>query len=169
MQQLAAGLLTLARAQRRDVPAPRSMIALRPLLQRVIDRNAPKAGVDLELSCPERLTAFMNEALVSEAVANVVTNAVQHTSRGTVAVRGAQVEGGASIEISDDGPGIHGQDRERVFERFFRGSRPAGAGVGLGLAIAVAATHAAGGILELVDAPAGACFRFTFERAALGG
>jgi PAS domain S-box-containing protein len=168
MQQLAAGLLALARAERGDVPAPLSTIALRPLLQRVIDRSTPKAGVDLELSCPEQLTAFTNEALVSEALANVVTNAVQHTSQGTVAVRGAQSNGGASIEIRDDGPGIHGEDRERVFERFFRGSRPMGGGVGLGLAIAAAATHAAGGILELVDTPAGACFRFTFNAAALG-
>jgi PAS domain S-box-containing protein len=168
MQQLAASLLALARAERRDVPAPRSMIALRPLLQRVIDRSAPKAGVDLELSCPERLTAFTNEALVSEALANVVTNAMQHTTEGTVAVRGAQVKGGTRIEVSDDGPGIHGLERERIFERFFRGSRPAGGGVGLGLAIAAAATHAAGGMLELVDTPAGACFRFTFEQVALG-
>jgi signal transduction histidine kinase len=168
MQQLAAGLLALARAERGDTPAPLSRIPLRPLLQRVIDRSTPKAGVNVELSCPEQLTALTNEALVSEALANVVTNAVQHTTQGTVALRGAQMNGAASIEVSDEGPGIAAPDRDRVFERFFRGSGPAGGGVGLGLSIAAAATHAAGGTLALVDSPAGACFRFTFQAEADG-
>jgi signal transduction histidine kinase len=169
MQQLADGLLALARSERGDVPAPLSVIALKPLLQRVIDRSATKDEVDLELFCPDDLTAFTNEALVTEALANVVTNAVQHTTRGTVALRGEQWQDGASIEVRDDGPGIADQDRERIFERFYRGPRPAAAGVGLGLAIAAAATQAAGGVLELVDSPVGACFRFTFRRTARQG
>jgi two-component system phosphate regulon sensor histidine kinase PhoR len=167
LQQLAAGLLSLARAERGETPAPLSMIPLKPLLQRVIELSPPKDGVDLVLSCPERLTALTNEALMSEAVANVVTNAVQHTTRGTVALRGGPLNGGVCIEISDNGPGVHGLDRDRIFERFFRGSRQAGTGVGLGLAIAAAATHAAGGMLEFVDSPVGACFRFTFGGALL--
>jgi two-component system phosphate regulon sensor histidine kinase PhoR len=161
MQRLADGLLALARAERGDSPAPLSMIPLRPLLQRVIDRSATKEGVELELSCPESLTAFTSEALISEAVANVVTNAVQHTAHGTVTLRGAHGPEGASIEVCDEGLGIASLDRERIFERFYRGPRPAATGVGLGLAIAAAATRAAGGMLELVDSPVGACFRFT--------
>jgi signal transduction histidine kinase len=168
MQQLADGLLALARAERGDVPAQRSVIALKPLLQRVRDRIATTEGVDLELFCPDDLTAFTNEALVAEALANVVTNAVQHTTR-TVVLRGEQGRAGASIEVCDDGPGIADQDRERIFERFYRGPRLAAAGVGLGLAIAAAATQAAGGVLELVDSPVGACFRFTFTRTAHEG
>jgi signal transduction histidine kinase len=166
MQQLAEGLLALARAERGDVPAPLSVIALKPLLQRVSDRSATKDGVDLQVFCPDDLAAFANEALLTEALANVVTNAVQHTTRGTVTLRGQHRRAGASIEVCDEGPGIAAQDRGRIFERFYRGPRPAAAGVGLGLAIAAAATHAAGGVLELVDSPVGACFRFTFTRTA---
>ncbi|HEV7639561.1 MAG TPA: PAS domain-containing sensor histidine kinase [Gaiellaceae bacterium] len=169
MQGLADALLTLARAERGDQPAPLSSIALRPLLQRVIDRSAPKNGIAIELSCPEHLTALTNEALMSEALANVVTNAVQHTQRGTIALRAARGPDGPSIEVADEGPGIAAEDRKRIFERFVRGSPPAGPGVGLGLPIAVAAAHAAGGLLELVDSPAGACFRFTFRQTELAG
>jgi signal transduction histidine kinase len=169
MQQLADGLLALARAERGDGPAPLSTIALRPLLQRAIDRSAPKDGVRLELSCPEQLTAFTNEALMSEALANVVANAIQHTTKGTVELRGTREPDGTSIAVSDEGPGIDQEDRERIFERFYRGPRAATAGVGLGLAVAAAATYAAGGILELVDSPVGACFRFTFAESVLGG
>jgi PAS domain S-box-containing protein len=169
MQGLADALLALARAERGDEPAPLSPIALRPLLQRVIDRSAPKKGVAFELSCPEHLTALTNEALMSEALANVVTNAVQHTQRGTVVLRAAQGPDGPSIEVCDEGPGIAVQDRGRIFERFFRGSRPAGPGVGLGLPVAASATRAAGGILELGDSPVGACFRFTLNPADADG
>jgi signal transduction histidine kinase len=168
MQQLAEGLLALARDERGEVPAPLSVIALKPLLQRVSDRSAIKDGVDIQLFCPDDLTAFTNEALVTEALANVVTNAVQHTTR-TVVLRGEQAPAGAIIEVRDDGPGIADQDRERIFQRFYRGPRPAAAGVGLGLAIAAAATQAAGGVLEVVDSPVGACFRFTFTRTARQG
>jgi signal transduction histidine kinase len=167
MEQLAAGLLALARAERGETPASLSLLALRPILQRVIDRSSPKNGVGLELTCPANLTAFTNEALVSEALANVVMNAMQHTPRGTVTVRGQESPDGASIEICDEGRGVPSADRERIFERFFRGSAPAGTGVGLGLSIAAAATTAAGGALELVDSPVGACFRFNF-RGLLG-
>lgn len=164
MQQLADGLLALARAERGDTAAPRAMIPLGPLLQRVIDRVATKEGIELKLFCPDDLTAFTNEALISEAVANVVTNAVQHTTNGTVTLRGAHGPGGQSIEVCDEGPGIESTERERIFERFYRGPRQAATGVGLGLAIAAAATDAAGGALELVDSPVGACFRFSFAQ-----
>jgi PAS domain S-box-containing protein len=169
LRGLADALLALARAERGDQAAPLSPIPLRPLLQRAIDRSSPKKGVAFELSCPEHLTALTNEALMSEALANVVTNAMQHTERGTVALRGAEGPDGPSIEVCDDGPGIAAQDRGRIFERFFRGSRPAGPGVGLGLPVAASATRAAGGVLEFVDSPAGACFRFTFHQAGLDG
>jgi signal transduction histidine kinase len=162
-------LLALARAERGDNPAPLSVIRLRPLLQRVIDISTAKAGVDFALSCPEHMTAFTNDALLSEALANVVTNAVQHTTRGTVALRVEQTQDGPSIDVCDEGPGIAEGDRERVFERFYRGQGSANTGVGLGLAIAAAATQASGGMLELVDSPSGACFRFTFQQTVLGG
>jgi PAS domain S-box-containing protein len=168
MQQLADGLLALARAQHSGTPALLSIIPLRPLLQRVIDLSTVKVGVDLALFCPEHLTAFTNEALISEALVNVVANGVQHTTNGTVTLRGEHGAYGASIEVCDEGPGIAERDRARVFERFYRGEGRVGAGVGLGLAIAAAATHAAGGMLELVDSPAGACFRFTFQGTRLG-
>jgi signal transduction histidine kinase len=168
-QQLADGLLTLARAERGDSPAPLALIELKPLLRRVLDRSTRKDGVDFALVCPEHLLAFTNEALVSEALANVVANAVQHTTNGTVSLRGEQRLGTASVDVCDEGPGIALGDRERIFERFYRGPRPVGAGIGLGLAIAAAATHAAGGALELVDAPGGACFRFTFGQMVLNG
>jgi PAS domain S-box-containing protein len=168
MQRATEALLALARAQRGDTPAVLSVVALQPLLERMVALSVPQHGVEVELSCPAELAVITNEELVSEALANVLMNAIQHTARGVIEVRCGNHDGLASIAITDSGPGIPKEDRARIFERFFRGSRATEVGVGLGLAIAAAATQAAGGLLELVDSPTGASFQFTFERAILG-
>jgi two-component system OmpR family sensor kinase len=67
------------------------------------------------------------------------------------------------FEVSDEGPGIAPDQRERIFERFARADSArtrSGGGAGLGLALSAAIATAQGGSLELVDRPApGATFR----------
>lgn len=116
---------------------------------------AEESGLSLGINAPEHLPVRGSRELVSQALANLVDNAIKHGgtaagSKVTVAVRRA----GGSIEftVGDRGPGIPEQDRLRVLERFVRleesRSRP-GAGLGLSLALAVARLH--GGDLRLDD------------------
>jgi signal transduction histidine kinase len=67
------------------------------------------------------------------------------------------LEGGLEIRVEDEGPGIAEEDRERVFEKFYRGSDVRGriAGTGLGLAIARGLVAAHGGTIRAEDAPTG--------------
>jgi signal transduction histidine kinase len=65
------------------------------------------------------------------------------------------------VTVTDDGPGIAPQDRERVFERFIRlddGRRRDPGGSGLGLAIARDIAHAHHATLRIEDSPRGARF-----------
>ena len=78
-------------------------------------------------------------------------------------------EGTVVLDVTDFGPGVEHELRERVFERFFRRSRSGRNGSGLGLPIARAAAEASESTLELLPQRAGegATFRFTIPGARL--
>jgi hypothetical protein len=122
---------------------------------------AEEKGIALkvEVDAPARVRG--NRELVSQALANLVDNAIKYTERGAPAVNGASPqilvralnEGDRILlTVADSGPGIPEADRGRVIERFVRleqsRSQP-GSGLGLSLASAVARLH--GGELTLTD------------------
>ena len=98
---------------------------------------------------------------------NLIENALVHTPPGTeVVVRLRSDVGGAVLEVSDAGPGISPELRERIFDRFVRGhGERAGGGSGLGLAIVRAVAERHGGTVELDSSHAGGS-RFTVRLPA---
>jgi two-component system heavy metal sensor histidine kinase CusS len=102
---------------------------------------------------------------LSRMVRNLLENAIKHSPRrGTVTIRIARDgDDGATIEVSDQGPGVEDGDSERIFEPFWRSARDRadGGGAGLGLSIAREIARAHGGEVQLVPAEAntGATFR----------
>jgi signal transduction histidine kinase len=90
-------------------------------------------------------------------VDNLVENAARHAPDGvTIAASVAPgPNGGATLTIDDDGPGIPEAERAKALLRFTRGSGARGPGTGLGLAIARAQAQRHGGDLSLDDAPGG--------------
>ncbi len=110
--------------------------------------------------------------LISRAVSNLISNAVQHTSRGGVievsAIDRGQV---VSITVDDDGPGVPLADRARIFDRFARldqARTSTAGGSGLGLAIVKAIAEAHGGGVRCVDSPLGGA-RFVIDLPAPAG
>ena len=103
-----------------------------------------------------------DEGRVLQVLRVLVDNAVRHTPPGsTVTLRTETTPWGASIVVSDNGPGIPPELLERVFERFFRGPGAAARGTGLGLAIARELAERMDGRLLATSSPAGT--RFTLE------
>lgn len=97
---------------------------------------------------------------LTQVLVNLLTNAIRHSPPGSeVTLTVQQTDEGCEIAVVDQGPGVHRDDAQRIFEPFVRtGPRP---GSGLGLTIARGLVEAAGGSLEL-DTPqtgAGAAFR----------
>jgi two-component system OmpR family sensor kinase/two-component system sensor histidine kinase QseC len=89
-------------------------------------------------------------------VRNLADNAVRYSPPGSrVELRVAQENAGALLQVDDAGPGIPADERERVFDRFYRRAANDEAGTGLGLAIvrSVAAMH--GAAVELAQSPLG--------------
>jgi signal transduction histidine kinase len=107
----------------------------------------------------ERRWALGDPGSVARILRILLDNALRHTPapggvRAEIAVR----PDGVGIAVEDDGPGVDGEDRERVFERFARGTGAEAGGFGLGLAIARELARQMGGDLVLDDTPAGARF-----------
>ena len=96
------------------------------------------AIVDVDL--PGTLDAVQADpALLERAVANVVENAIRYSPvDGRVRVEAGSFAGHADLRVIDRGPGIHPEDRDRVFQPFQRLGDRGGAGVGLGMAVAAA-------------------------------
>ena len=125
---------------------------------------ADEKGIVLKLEAGTPAPVKGNRELVSQALANLVDNAIKYTEARPAAVAGAegappdivvaaQIDGDrVLLSVADRGPGIPEADRGRVVERFVRleqsRSKP-GSGLGLSLASAVARLH--GGELTLED------------------
>jgi heavy metal sensor kinase len=95
---------------------------------------------------------------LARAVANLLDNAIRHApDGGTVTLEVAQRADGTAITVTDDGPGVPPEERDRMVQRFAQGDRgrasSGGAGLGLAIVASVAATH--DGSLELAEAPSG--------------
>lgn len=105
--------------------------------------------------------------LLFQSAANLLDNALKFSPAGGIiqlrlAVDGRQLR----VDVEDEGPGIPLSERERVFERLFRGDRARhtpGFGLGLSLVRAVARLH--GGDCSVVDSPRGARLRLSLPRA----
>lgn len=104
------------------------------------------------LSLPVRADA----ALLREALANLVHNAIQYSPRGSRITLSASRAGDAALlVVEDDGPGIPPDEREKVFARFYRRVGTAEPGSGLGLAISREMATRSGGQVVLEDATQG--------------
>ena len=108
--------------------------------------------------------------LIRELAANLIENALTYTPRGgRVTVRCGTLEQEAFLEVEDNGPGVPPEERQRVFERFYRIPDSAGEGSGLGLAIVqeIAQVHGARVRIDTPEA-GGTCIRVSFSSLGRG-
>lgn len=114
-------------------------------LRQVHELYAPLAEDDViafEFEAPARTVVQADPHLLFEAFSNLVANAIKFTpSGGTVRLRISDHANGTRVEISDSGPGIPGDERDAVLQRFYRSANArenAKPGYGLGLSIVAA-------------------------------
>lgn len=132
---------------------------------RHIDRRAEEHHITVD--CGEvPLLVRVDAGLIMQVVINLVNNAVKYTPAGSnIRITAVQREKLAEVCVSDDGPGIPDERKERVFEMFFTGGNPIGdsrRSLGLGLTLCQAIIHAHHGEMTLKDnSPHGCVFSFT--------
>ncbi|MDP1849262.1 MAG: HAMP domain-containing sensor histidine kinase [Solirubrobacteraceae bacterium] len=175
LSSLIEDLFELSRLEAGDIRWSMEHVMLGELVQETIEAMRPHAeagAVAVRAELAPRLAATRaNPEQIQRVLFNLIQNAIRHTpADGSVVVRAAPAtEDAIEVEIADTGPGIAGDDRERVFEPFFQGggdgARP-DAGAGLGLAISRAIIEAHGGRIWLADAERGTCVRFRLPTTA---
>ncbi|HST02025.1 MAG TPA: ATP-binding protein [Usitatibacter sp.] len=135
--RLVEQLLALARLDP-DAPAKRDAVDLAALAQAAVQVHAARAleeGLTLAAEAPEPVPVEGDRVALETLLDNLVDNALRYTRAGKVVVRARREGRGAVLEVEDTGPGIPAGERQRVFDRFYRGDAAPTGCTGLGLAI----------------------------------
>jgi signal transduction histidine kinase len=157
LNELVEDLLRLERASSGDSraqPVDLSVVAREAVERWAAAAAAEEQQLELDAAGPARVLADPTD--VSHVADNLIENALRYCPPGTsITVSTASRNGEVALLVSDTGPGIGPADRERIFERFYRGAngRAAHAGTGLGLAIVAEIVHRWGGDVRLLDGP----------------
>jgi signal transduction histidine kinase len=158
---LAEQLLDIQRLDRCGHPFTRvDLVAIAQSAAADLAPLAIAAGYELALDAPATPVETIGDAAALErALTNLVQNAIQHgPRRGTIGIR---VSRPASIEVTDEGAGIAADQREAIFEPFYRLTPlDRGAGLGLNMVREIVLLH--GGHISVADgAIGGVCFRIS--------
>jgi K+-sensing histidine kinase KdpD len=154
--RLVGDVLDLGRLEGGVAPSP-EWNALGEVIAALLDRLAPiLADRPVDFRVPDTLPlARFDAGLLARSLTSLLENAAVHTPPGSPIAVAARVEGrDLRVEVSDAGPGIPPEARERVFAKYERLDGQ-GHGLGLGLALARAAAAAQGARLWVEDAPSG--------------
>lgn len=170
MGLLVEDLLLLARLDRERPlsPAPVELPVLATDAVAAARAVAPDRRIELDIVAGSGpLVVYGDDARLRQVIGNLMTNALTHTPPEASVTLRLRSEPGqlAVVEVADTGPGLSGEQAERVFERFYRVDaartrRAGGNGTGLGLAIVAALVAAHQGTVEVAQTPGGgATFR----------
>jgi signal transduction histidine kinase len=165
LSRLVDSMFLLSRAEAQGIPLIPEPLYLDELLEdcaRAVRVVARARRVEVQTRGSTEVAYIGDNTLLRQMVGNLLDNAIRHAQDdGTVEMSLLRTPGGVSITVTDDGPGIRLEDRERIFQRFARlDQRSNGAGLGLPIARWIAEAHGGELILESAE-PGRTCFRVT--------
>jgi two-component system sensor histidine kinase BaeS len=145
MSRLLDDLRTVSLAEAGALPLHREEIDVRRLLADVAAGHgaaAREAGIELGAASGPALLLDADPVRIREVLANLVVNAIRHTSPGGSIRLDATIDGAwVELTVADTGEGIASADLDRVFDRFHRRADTEGSGLGLSIARGLVAAH----------------------------
>ena len=168
MEDVIYTLLKLARLDAGIIQMEKAEENVSILMQDVLERFetwAEREHKTITLSGKEDVILSCDALWVSEAIGNIIKNALEHTENGGhIGVKWSQSPLMTQIEISDDGKGIHPEDLYNIFKRFYRSRLSSDVhGIGLGLPLAKSIVEAHGGTISVTSTPGtGTTFTLNF-------
>jgi signal transduction histidine kinase len=167
-------LFELSRLEAGDITWSLGHVPLDELVQETVAAmrvHAERKGVAIRADLPASLRpARANPEKLQRVLFNLVQNAIRHTpADGSVVIRARPLEDRIEVEVADTGNGVASEERELIFDPFYRGGADASRttdGAGLGLAVSRAIVEAHGGRIWLADSAIGTRVRFSVPLAA---
>lgn len=165
-----AALLRIAQIEagaRRERFATLDLVALVADVTEVYAEVATDAGMSLHFSSTKPAWMMGDKDLLTQAVANLIENAIRHCPPGTAIFCAVQTgDGAVTASVSDTGPGIPDAERDKVLRRLYRLEKSRTTdGFGLGLALVKAIADLHGAKLALADAAPGLLVNLRFTSA----
>jgi two-component system, OmpR family, sensor histidine kinase TctE len=150
-------LLTLARAEAGASVQAKETVNFVEIVRTALERLlnlALRRHIDISFDCvDETILISAHPVLLQELVANLVENALRYSpEQGAVRISIERHDDVLRLAVIDTGPGVPASEREKVFERFYRGPNVPAEGTGLGLAIVKEVLEAHRGKIQLSDA-----------------
>jgi two-component system, OmpR family, sensor kinase len=173
--QLARQLLTLARHGADAADQTTTAVDLEGIVRNVVEIHRPMAqakSIRIEVATQSRCTIVGCEEALNTMVSSVIENAIKYADiDGIVRVRLLAAPEEMLLEIEDSGPGIPPNERERVFDRFYRrvGNTASGSGLGLAIAREIATRHGATITLQSSNSLGGLSARISFDPTGSAG
>ena len=167
LTDLAERLLDVSRARATSIALERRPVDLADVIHRatrLFALQAQEKGVGLECAAAEGLTIVGDPTKLTWTISNLLSNALRYTpAGGRVRVEAERRDGRVVVSVSDTGPGIPPEQRERIFERFAQAPESGDLGAaGLGLAIVRDIVQAHAGRIHL-ESRVGQGSRFSLE------
>jgi two-component system sensor histidine kinase KdpD len=150
LSRLVQNLLSVTRLESPTIQLKLSAEPIDEIVAAAIERLRPQLGLrSVTVEMPADLPWVLAEpALIEQVLSNLIENAIRYAGPDTPISVSAQVaDGGVDVQVIDRGPGIPEEERDKVFEKFYRGARTrtSEGGAGLGLTICRAIVRAHGG------------------------
>jgi two-component system, OmpR family, sensor histidine kinase KdpD len=159
LNRVVGNLMDLAKIRAGALEPAREPCAVDELVQTVVARMRPQlSGVQVRFAIrPDLPDVFVDPVQVDQVLTNLLENAAHHSPPGgEISISAAPFRDVIQVRVADRGSGIGVDERERVFEAFYRGdAAPERPGSGLGLAIARAIVVGHGGRIWVEGAPGG--------------
>lgn len=169
MERLVQQFLHLAQADNLSMTSD-EVADLKQVAEDTVAALAPqavKAGKEIELRVADG--AFLirgNASFIGVALRNLIENALRYSGEGKRII--VDLAAPAVLSVSDEGPGLLPEERERIFNRFWRGSRRVEDGAGLGLSIVAQILQVHGGTVGVENGMScGAVFLLDFSESIL--
>jgi two-component system, OmpR family, sensor histidine kinase KdpD len=172
LNHLVANLLSMTKLESGVLLLKRQPEEVSELVASAISALASRGGTErVRVSLPPDLPLIdVDSLLIEQTLINLLENALRYAPGETpIEIDARVVDENVQLRVSDRGPGILPHEREKVFEKFFRGSgtRHGDGGAGLGLTICRAAARAHQGKLRALErSGGGTCMELTLPRAA---